>query len=392
VKISKILLISAFLLSLLGGCATAPSVKPAPPSDAPKRFYVNKANEAEAKGNAFDALRFYKMALTVDPQDEALKTSISRIEKELKEAARRHFEAGMKFREEGNYFLARKEFLNALRFDPDFQEAYRMLTDKSQVVTKKYVVHVVRPGESISKLAQIYYGDYKKYPIIARFNGLEDAASVMVGQQLKIPVEEGFKERPKEEGEKPAQVKESYEVLESADDEFFAVAGVAQTPPAEAKGDKKEEEQDQATGYRNYAMDLFQQQRYDEAAVEFEKVLAVLPYDKVAREYAYKANYESALLLLKEKEYLAARDRFKMSLTYNSECSKCHTYIRECEDSYKEFHYRNGMKLFQDQNVQEALKEWEMVSSLDPNYKRTPQLIERAKTILKKLEELKKTR
>lgn len=391
-KISKILFMPALLIPLLWGCATAPSVTPLTPSTAPKGFYITKAREAEGKGDTSDALRFYKMALTVDPQDEAVKASISRIEKGLKDAAKRHFEAGMRFREEGNYFPARKEFLAALRFDPDFQEAYRMLTDKSQVVTKKYVVHVVSPGESISKLAQIYYGDYKKYPIIARFNGLEDAASVRVGQQVRIPVEEGFIEKPPVEGHRPPQIKESYEVIESADDEFFDVAQGEGAHSAEAKPSKKEEEQDQATGYRNYAMDLFQQQRYDEAAVEFEKVLSVMPQDKVSREYAYKANYESALLLLKEKDYLAARDRFKTSLTYNSECSKCHTYIKECEDSYKEFHYRNGMKLFQDQNVQDALKEWEMVSSLDPNYKRTPQLIERAKTILRKLEELKKAK
>jgi len=49
------------------------------------------------------------------------------------------------------------------------------------------------------------------------------------------------------------------------------------------------------------------------------------------------------------------------------------------------------MKLFQDQDVKEALEEWEMVSSLDANYKRTPQLIEKAKIILKNLEELKKS-
>ena len=376
---------------LIGACATAPTTAPVTAADTSKRFYLTKAGEAEGRGNTVDALRYYKMALTVDPYDERIKASAARIEKELKDAARRHYEAGLRLREEGSNNPARKEFLAALRLDPDFADAYKMLTDRSQVLAKKYVVHVVKPGESISKLAQKYYGDYKKFPVIARFNGLDDTASVRVGQEIRIPVDEGFKEQAAETAAVPQAIKEHYEVIEPPGEEFFETAQPSQAAETGTQPGKKEEEL-QAEGYRDYALDLFQQQRYDEAAVELEKVLAVLPNDKVAKEYAYKANYESALRLMRDKDYLAARDRFKVSLTFNSECSKCHTYIKECEDSYKEFHYRNGMKLFQDQNVQEALKEWEMVSALDPGYKRTPQLIERAKTILRKLEELKRTK
>jgi predicted flavoprotein YhiN len=107
---------------------------------------------------------------------------------------------------------------------------------------------------------------------------------------------------------------------------------------------------------------------------------------------ARRVNPNLKITVFEEKDYIAARDKFKTSLSYKTDCQKCHSYIRQCEDSYKEFHYRNGMKLFQDQHVQEALLEWEMVAALDPSYKRTPQMIEKAKTIIKKLEELKKSR
>jgi len=41
--------------------------------------------------------------------------------------------------------------------------------------------------------------------------------------------------------------------------------------------------------------------------------------------------------------------------------------------------------------LHEAINEWELVKALDPNYKMTEYLIDKANTILEKLEELKKS-
>jgi len=382
-----ILLFSA----LLAGCAAVPSAKQVPTAfDMAKQNYLKRAAEAEGKGELVEALKFYKLALTVDPEDTQGRAALTRVETALNEAALRHYEAGIKLRENGNYNLARKEFLTALRLKPDYNDAYKMLTDKTHVVTKKFIVHVVKPGESISKLAQMYYGDYRKFPVIAAFNGLGDAADVKAGQQIRIPSVDGL-EPSAPDAMKSGEIKETFEIIEPSDDEFFAFTEQKDQPLKDAKREKQEE-RDQVAGYRDYALELFQQKKYEEAAAELDKVLAAMPEDQTAREYAYKAHFESALRLFEEKDYIAARDKFKTSLSYKTDCQKCHSYIRQCEDSYKEFHYRNGMKLFQDQHVQEALLEWEMVAALDPSYKRTPQMIEKAKTIIKKLEELKKSR
>ena len=55
------------------------------------------------------------------------------------------------------------------------------------LVVKRYVLHTVKPGESLSKIAGTYYGDFKQYDVIAKFNGLPSATSISVGQELKIP-------------------------------------------------------------------------------------------------------------------------------------------------------------------------------------------------------------
>ena len=56
---------------------------------------------------------------------------------------------------------------------------------------KSSLRHEIAPGESISKLARKYYGDYKKYHHIANFNNMTDATQVRVGQRIMVPVIDG---------------------------------------------------------------------------------------------------------------------------------------------------------------------------------------------------------
>ena len=51
----------------------------------------------------------------------------------------------------------------------------------------EYTVHQIQPGESLSKVAQIYYGDYQLFHVIARYNGIADPTSIKVGQKIKVP-------------------------------------------------------------------------------------------------------------------------------------------------------------------------------------------------------------
>lgn len=56
---------------------------------------------------------------------------------------------------------------------------------------QEYVKHEVKSGESLSIIAQEYYGDYRKWVKIYRFNEEEiiDYDKIDVGQVLKIPVD-----------------------------------------------------------------------------------------------------------------------------------------------------------------------------------------------------------
>jgi len=188
---SKIHMLSIGLLFMLvSGCAQ-PTIKPPEPID---NQYMVKAQEYEAKGDLLEALEQYKLALTVDPKNQAAKEKRTKIEQELRELAENHYQTGLSYHRKGQYAQARKEFLTALRYTPDHQEAKNMLREHvlGEQQVKGYVLHTIQPNESISMLAKKYYGDPKKFQIIAEYNQLKDATKVSVGQKVKVPVVEGI--------------------------------------------------------------------------------------------------------------------------------------------------------------------------------------------------------
>jgi tetratricopeptide (TPR) repeat protein len=176
------------LLILLIGCATGPKS----PETLAKE-YTAKAQQYEEQGDLVEALKNYKLVLTVDPANQQAQQKTATLEPQLKKLAEEHYRSGMKFYNKGEYSQARKEFLTALRYNPEHTKAKAKLTATSKDLgrVKRYIVHTVQEDESISTLAERYYGDYRKFHFIAEYNELEDATQVRVGQEIKIPVIEG---------------------------------------------------------------------------------------------------------------------------------------------------------------------------------------------------------
>lgn len=175
-------------LMILWGCQTvmAPRQK-----DKQANAYIEQAQAFENQGNPIEALEQYKLAQTIAPNEAVITDSINRVEKQLENLAESHYRAGLRFRDKGKWDLAKKEFLKTLRYRPEHKKAAAMLQQRQPQAAKKYISHQIAPGESISKLALKYYGDYKQYHHIANFNDMSDATQVRVGQRVMIPVIDG---------------------------------------------------------------------------------------------------------------------------------------------------------------------------------------------------------
>ena len=394
---------------LLIGCVT-PAKKPPEKltaveiSDKKKGLceeYLGRGRDYEGKGDPVEALKQYKIALTVDSENQEAIDGKDRLESSLRNAAEEHYQMGLKFQKEGKYGLARQQFLTALRFRPDYKKAAKILTSRKRFKIKRYIVHAIKPGESLSQVAKIYYGDYYKFPVIAKYNNITDATKVEVGDKIKVPEIEGVEFL---EGKESIETEET-EIADAAlwkdegkEEEVLpeTEAGEEEAEPvekAEVEIEDLEEEEsepvDQVAVYRNHGIDLFNKKKYQEAIVVFNKVLKENPEDSLAKEYSYKASFEEGMILFGKKDYLAAKDKFEACLGFKSDCRQCHTYMKESEDLYKEMHYSQGIQLFNKQLLLEAIKEWELVKIYDNNYKRVNYLIRKARTILKNIEGLK---
>jgi tetratricopeptide (TPR) repeat protein len=352
--------------------------------------YLKKGQAYEEKGDLVNALKQYNLATTVNPSEQKAVESRDRVKKALNRLAKIHYQKGLKLDKQGKYRLARHQFLIALRLQPDYPEAEKILTSRKRFQIKRYIVHKIHSGQTLSGIAKIYYGDPKNFPVIAKYNNITDVTQIRVGQQIKIPELEGFKFLEDQE-----IIEEEEEIIfapETWDWEATLLETELKGKGAKSKVQKnKEAEMDKVAAYRDNGSKMFKEKNYREAVKEFKKVLNIFPDDEVALDYSYRSHFNIGEALFQKKDYLAARSQFEESLRYNYDCDKCQDYIKNCEKLYLEVHYKMGMQYYGNEQLVEAMREWELVQLMDPNYKRVDRLINKAKTILKKLEEIRES-
>jgi tetratricopeptide (TPR) repeat protein len=328
------------------------------------------------------ARKQYKLAMTVNPSSREAIEGHSRVKRRTDKAAKSHYKAGLKFQKQGKYGRARQEFLMALRLRPDYPEVVNMLTSRKRIKIKRYIVHTIQPGESLSKVAGMYYGDHHKFPFIAKYNNLTDATRVHEGQEIKVPQIEGVEFLI---GRETVETEET-----GVDYSGFWDWEAVREGETGVKGPKGEQEAEvQIAIYRDHGIDLYHKKQYQEALIALNLALNMEPRDKTTLEYAHKSHFENARILFDNRDYLQAKREFEASLKYKGDCQECVAYVKKSEDLYKEMHYKRGMQYFGKQQLKEAIQEWELVRNRDPNYKRVGYLINKAETILENIEKIK---
>ncbi len=353
-----------------------------PPKERFFRNSLRKGREFEQKRDMVAARKQYKLAMTVNPSSQEAMESHSRMKRQINKEAKQHYQAGLKLNEEGKYGRARQEFLIALRLRPDYPEVVNMLTSRKRIKIKRFIVHTIRPGESLSKVAGIYYGDHQKFPIIAKYNNITDATRVHEGQEIKVPEIEGVEFYIGRETVKTEETGVEYSG-------FWDWEAVREEATGVKAPQDEQEAEEQIAIYRDHGIDLYYTRQYQDALVALNLALNMEPGDKTTLEYAHRSHFENARVLFDQGDYLQAKREFEASLKYKSDCQECVAYVKKSEDLYKEVHYKRGMQYFGKQQLKEAIQEWELVRTRDPNYKRVEYLINKAETILQNIEKIK---
>lgn len=342
--------------------------------------YVQQAQALEQSGDIVQASHFYKLAQTVDPQNPTTAQSLARLETKRSQLAQTYYQKGVELFAKGKYADSRQSLLTALRLEPGHTGALEKLKSRPRIAAKRFIVHTVQPGDSISMIAKKYYGDPGKYAVIAQYNNLADATQIRLGQELKIPEIDG---QPFNIDAQSQPVK-----TEAAD-----TVPLAAWPSEETDGDPPPSIQatveNQVAGYQAAGLEFLGTQKYDAAIAEFDKVLSAQPHNTAVKGHLYTAHFEWGQELMREKKYIAAKGQFEKSLAVDSNCQECHGLITQCDSAYKEIHYQRGIQFFGAEKPDAAIAEWEMVRQLDPGYKQVDQYIKKAETISQKIKKLK---
>ena len=372
-----------FAATVLVSCAVIDKLPGSPSAVA--KDYLSQASASENSGNLVEAARYYKLALTIEPQNKQIADGLKRVQEKRLNLAKAHYRKGLAYLAQGRYSDGRRQFLTTLRYWPQHKGALEKLQPRTQIQTKRYIMHTVQKGETISIISKKYYGDPLHFQTVARFNNLSDATAIGVGEKLKIPEIDGVPFLVPEGTPEITMDGQAMDRQLTTEDREYRETQQTEDVQADAKAFDN-----MVANYRDAGLQLFQDKKYDEAVIEFKKVVNADPQDFQTQEYLFKAHFSSAQDLLKEKQYQAADKQLQACLNFRTDCLQCLPLIKQCEDSYKELHYQLGIQYFGEEKLENAINEWQLVKKYDPHYKQVEENIRRAERIHTKIQQLKK--
>lgn len=412
------------------GCISSSSKKTSSPELKLIDQHIAKGEELESLDRYSSALEQYEIALTIDPENKSAGEHKKQVLSKLWSRAQDHYNKGAVLDKQGKYEAARKEYLSALQNWPDHQKAKEKLTPGGVAEdAREYITHTLASGESVSKLGLIYYGDLKKYPVIGKFNHLEDVTKVRIGQKLKIPVIEGISLASLEQAQKKyinskknrkkpvPPPKKSVKKEETSLKKKTVQTDLKEKPvdppesvPPEMK--KKEETKKDMADNRvaaikpkdsyekktsmerkpvsyDKAVEFFNKKEYTKAIPLFEEAEKADPENETLRNYLFESYFQLGLIQFDSDQFLPAKRSFEAALGYDVFCEMCPDYIDKSESTYKEKHYNLGIHFFGKEELKKAIDEWKLVEKIDPDYKDLAQNLKKAELLNERLERIK---
>jgi tetratricopeptide (TPR) repeat protein len=136
------------------------------------------------------------------------------------------------------------------------------------------------------------------------------------------------------------------------------------------------------------ARKLLADEEFAAAAALMDKVLQQEPANSEARSLADQAYFESGKRLHLQQRYREAREAFKKVSPGYRDTDAFLAVIRQQLEKEAETHYRRGVNHFVNEDLAEAIAEWQQTLVLNPEHRKAAQDIENARELLKKLEQV----
>lgn len=389
-----------------GACATpAPIALPPPISSVPPRVEAppppvpvaplplsererlaaphNEASERfEKAGELRRALDERQIALTINPNDAQVQEARKRLEALIARGVMQRIEEGRTALARGSYVEARRRFLAALALDPTNATAQEALRNEAREMDT--VNHTVRAGDTLASLAQQFYGDSARAEVIADSNGLGVNARLAPGRTIKVPEIPGVAFRPPGRTEAVAALPPL--VLPPTAPTTPGAAEAAVPPPPPPAPPPPPERNVLLAG----AEVALQKRQYTAALSDVDRFLTQNPGNAEGLALKKQALYGQGKTQYDMKNYDGAyrslTELAKLAPSYEDSSA----LIQESRRRVIDQHYSQGIRLYRDEKLKEAIAEWRIVLELDPQHANAKKNIEQSEKLLKGLEERRK--
>ena len=321
-----------------------------------EKEYRKAAYRHEKSGQLIQALWEWEIVLGFSPGNKKVIKRIKQIETNLNKAAERRFNRGVAFYRKGALSSAKKEFLLTLRLDPNHNKAFYYL--KNRMHEREYTAYKIKKRDTLALIAEKNYFDKNKAFLISHVNDLTKKSKLKPGNYLSIPdLEDRFMQNDSQEKSEDVGVVEAKVDLN--------------TIIKEAEEDLKEKE-------------------YDTVLLAVKRVLKVDAQNKKAKNLRNATYFDMGTSLRNEKKFLDSLESFKkVSPDYKDIKNTIAALNKEIKQE-ADAHYNKGVNFYINEQLNEAIDEWEIAIELNPSHPKAAKDMEEAKKLIDELGELEK--
>ena len=382
-------LAAAALGLALGGCASLTSTAstgPAEPGAGPSAIardplaarHRQQAEALERDGQLRRAAEEWKIALAIAPGDARARESLRALQARIDQAVAERLDEGRKALARGVQVEARRKFLAALALDPSNRAAFDALQSDTREV--EFITHTVRAGDTLTSLAQRYYGDRSRGEVIWETNQLPPNPRLAAGTTLKIPEIPGVPfVHP--EARRPAP---AVAAIPTPD---VPRPGPTPGPAAPAAPSTKEEFTPEVNPLLAEAREALDRSDFPDAIATVDKFLSGKPGDREGLTVKKQALYGQAKSQMDARRYNESIQSLNQLARLQPDYEDVPSLLRQARTRIIEQHYTQGVRFYREEKLKEAIAEWRVVLEMDPGNANARRNIDQAERLLRGLEQ-----
>lgn len=350
-----------------------------------------EALQAEEQGRYDEAVTYWRQAETV------VREKIALLSEKLRQLAGYHAERGAKLFEKKEGERARQAFLEALTYDPDNQLALDYLLHRYR--PERFHTYTVAEGDTSATIAEKVYGSRRYEFAVRRLSPGGDAPALTAGREVAVAdLDSLYSPVLIDYGRQIRLARQLF-----ADQRFEEVVPVVRTILRDNPNDEE------ASYIRNRSLlALAEQQRAEERFGEALATLSLVDPNfknlkpllaEIGAQRSAKQEHDQIRTngeLFRRGEQLAGQGRHLEALETLQKIDPVDDRAQQLIDTLRstlkvqaEEHFKEGVRLFVEENLTGAVGEWETTLRLDPNHPHAAQSLATARTLLQRVEEIR---